>query len=179
MRKILLIVLLWVLPIMPASAADCKAGDVVACERKAEQGETWAMVKLADMYRFGDKVKQDKDKALEYYLQAAEKGNKVAQYSLGFMHSAGETVTKCDMTAHMYAQFAEVGGSTKADDLRRDLEKQMTPYQIATAKHMAADWFSENRNKLTDMTPEQISTIEKMAVEWKQIPLKKWYEFWK
>ena len=43
-------------------------------QKKAEQGDVVHQTNLGDMYRYGNGVKQDYSKAIEWYTKAAERG---------------------------------------------------------------------------------------------------------
>ena len=53
-----------------------------------------AIFELAEMYRTGDGVERDVDKALNYYEQAAEYGNVKAAYTLSEIYRGGHGVKK-------------------------------------------------------------------------------------
>lgn len=60
--------------------------------RLANQGEAAAQHNLGVMYYQGEGVRQDYQKALEWYTKAANQGFSGAQYNLGVMYSQGKGV---------------------------------------------------------------------------------------
>ena len=70
-----------------------KAGDYAAAkelwESLAAQGNTTAMINLANLFQQGIGVDEDDQQALQFIIQAAEKGDARAQYELGIEYEKG------------------------------------------------------------------------------------------
>ena len=88
--------------------------------------------------------------ALEKFKPLAEQGNANAQYSLGVMFGNGNGVPQNNVQAHMWFNIAGgdeekmvgmVGGMA-----RSNVEKQMTPDQIAEAQRLAREWMENHGN---------------------------------
>ena len=75
-------------------ATSSLAADFKTTSAAAEKGEATAQFALGQMYDFGDGIKQDFTKAVEWYLKAGEQGNADAQFSLGVAYAEGDGVTK-------------------------------------------------------------------------------------
>jgi len=79
-------------PGIPAGAA---AQDIEAFRKKlkaARQGDVDSQYEVAQMYRLGNGVVQDKAEAVWWYRKAADQGHAEAQSDLGVMYSTGEGV---------------------------------------------------------------------------------------
>ncbi|MDY0351880.1 MAG: tetratricopeptide repeat protein [Desulfobulbaceae bacterium] len=61
-------------------------------KQRAEQGEAEAQFKLGALYKNGEGVEQNYDKALEWYTKSAEQGYADAQVILGAMYYTGQGV---------------------------------------------------------------------------------------
>ncbi len=53
--------------------------------KSAEQGDAWAQYNLGLIYKNGEGVSQDYEKAIDWFTKSAEQGFAVAQYYLGLM----------------------------------------------------------------------------------------------
>lgn len=69
-------------------ADSCSFSDKVLCH-KSENSESDTQLKVGDSYYYGKGVKIDYQKAKEWYLKSAEKGNPVAQLKLGGIYYDG------------------------------------------------------------------------------------------
>ena len=58
------------------------------------------------MYYFGTGVEQSYEKAVEWYLKAAEQGLAMAQYNLGEMYALGDGVEQSNEKAREWLQKA-------------------------------------------------------------------------
>lgn len=75
-----------------------------------EEAEEESLCQLADRYYSGDGVPQNKEKAAELYQEAAENGDIVAQYTLGYMYDKGDGIEKNrDAAVIWYEKAAENG----------------------------------------------------------------------
>jgi TPR repeat protein len=119
----------------------------VAWWRKAaEQGHANAQNLVGVSYATGDGVPKDTIQALAWYTKSAEQGLADAQYNLGMKYWTGDGVPRDFVTAYMWfnlaaAQGSQGGkGSNGSQILRDDLEKEMTPAQIAEAQKLSREW---------------------------------------
>lgn len=84
----------------------------------AEEGDAEAQNELGDCYYFGEKIEEDIDQAVIWYMKAASQGNDDAQYSLGWCYENGEGVEKDDSSAFMwYSKSAEQGNPGAQNNL--------------------------------------------------------------
>lgn len=74
---------------LPVCDTDDNHFDFKQCSLLAENGNADAMFYIGYMYDEADGVKQDYDKALYWYLQAARLDNVDAQVNLGYMYGQG------------------------------------------------------------------------------------------
>ncbi len=74
-----------------------RAGDFAAARTKfltlAKDGDTRAMHNLAHMYRKGQSVKVDLNRAFKYFEYAAKQGFNLSQFQIARMYRRGQTVT--------------------------------------------------------------------------------------
>jgi uncharacterized protein len=107
--------------------------------RAAEQGITEAQFTLGALYAEGRGVLQDYKKAEKWYLNAAELGHATAQFELGFMYARGVGALQDNVLGHMWYNIAGANGNRFASDNRANIEKRMTPAQIAEAQKLARE----------------------------------------
>ena len=122
--------------------------------------------------------------ALAWYRKAAEQGNAVAQFSLGFMYNNGEGVPQDYVQAlSWYRKAAEQGNAGAQSELGVMYNNgQGVPQDYVQAhlwSNLAAAGFSaamvdmrneaaDNRDKImAKMTPAQIAEAQRLAREWK------------
>lgn len=113
-------------------------------QRAANSGYPEAMSILGSLYFDGSIVKQDYEKALLWFLRAAEKGDAIAQQKLASMYAGGLGVDKDLVEAYAWIDLA--GKSLILDhitNLKRKLEGLLTETQLAEARAISAQRFSE------------------------------------
>ena len=111
--------------------------------KAAEQGYAAAQLYLGVMYRRGEGVPQDDQEAVKWYKRAAEQGDVGAQSDLGLMYRGGQGVPQDYVLAHKWLNLAAAQGYEgyeKADELRDNLAKQITPSQIQEAQRLAREF---------------------------------------
>lgn len=91
-----------------------KAGDYdkarTIWEGLAAKGNTTALINLANMFQQGQGVGEDQKRALALVTQAAELGDKRAQYELGTAYESGAVLDRdIDKAAYWLKQSAENG----------------------------------------------------------------------
>ncbi|MEM1044684.1 MAG: tetratricopeptide repeat protein [Pseudomonadota bacterium] len=94
--------------------AAYKAGDYdkarTIWEGLAAKGNTTALINLANMFQQGQGVGEDQQRALALVTQAAELGDKRAQYELGTAYESGTVLERdIDKAAYWLKQSAENG----------------------------------------------------------------------
>jgi TPR repeat protein len=137
--------ILWLLTVLvlTLASAQCAEGsdiDVSELKARAEQGNATAQFYLGIRYAKGQGVPKDPAEAVKWCRKAAEQGYAMAQYILGAMYHYGEGVPKNSVTAYMWYNLAATNGLEKAVELRRSIEQEMTPAQIAEAQRLSAQF---------------------------------------
>ncbi|MHA1535964.1 MAG: hypothetical protein ACTSUD_00275 [Alphaproteobacteria bacterium] len=95
------------------------------------------MVGLAGLHGSGFGVAQNDAAAARWYAKAARRGHASAQLNLGDAYARGRGVKRDLIAAHMWLGLAAAGGKEWAARRRDNLEKTMTPTQIASARARA------------------------------------------
>jgi TPR repeat protein len=100
------------------------------------------------MYFAGPVEVQNSAEAVKWFRLAADQGDAVAQYFLGYMYADGRGVPKNYVNAYIWlnlsaAQGDRVGGDV-AVKLRDLVEQRMTPVQLTEAKKFAYEWKSKS-----------------------------------
>ena len=90
------------------------ASDISAALQLAEQGDAQAQFNLGLIYYKGEGVRQDKQKAVEWYRKAAEQGDARAQYNLGLMYDKGDGVRQDKQKAVEWLTKAAEQGHARA-----------------------------------------------------------------
>ena len=102
----------WNIKYATIKSDDEEYSDLVFDELKplAEQGSLRAQFYLAWCYKYGEGVKKDLEKAVEWLTKAAEKGYAPAQNGLGFCYEFGDGVEKdLNKAIEWYTKAAEQG----------------------------------------------------------------------
>ena len=120
-------------------AADCKVAvekKSKATANKAEDAES--CYRTAEDYYYGNNGKpEDEEKAVKWYLKAAEQGHAKAQYMLGECYFAGRGVDEDeDEATEWYLKAAEQGHAKAQFELGR-------LYYLADGYDEAAKWYLE------------------------------------
>ena len=120
-------------------AADCKVAvekKSKATANKAEDAES--CYRTAEDYYYGNNGKpEDEEKAVKWYLKAAEQGHAKAQYMIGECYFAGRGVDEDeDEAAEWYLKAAEQGHAKAQFELGRI-------YYLADGYDEAAQWYLE------------------------------------
>ena len=71
---------------------------------------------------------------------AAEQGDALAQYFLGFMYVGGRGVPEDDVLAYMWWNLAAAQGNEDAQEDKDRIEQQMTREQIAEGQRLSREW---------------------------------------
>ena len=101
--------------------------------KAADQGRARAQSTLGVRYANGEGVEKDYVEAVKWFRKAAEQGNAAAQGMLGFHYAKGEGVAKDFMEAYAWLNLASATNENAAK-YRDDLEKKMSPQQVADAQ---------------------------------------------
>ena len=108
--------------------------------KAAEQGHAEAQFTLGGMYYEGEGVTRDYGQAAAWFRKAAEQGDARAQFTLGGMYYEGKGVPQDDEASYgWYARVAAQDGRRHAALMRDELEKKLTPEQIARVQKMLSE----------------------------------------
>ena len=117
--------------------AAAQAGDFVTALEEwrplAEQGDSASQFNLAELYKNGLGVPQDRDQALIWYSLSAEQGNPLAMYQLG-VYFAGKSDYS---TASMWLTIAAGSGLEEAIYLEGRVDTVLTLEQQLVAANRA------------------------------------------
>jgi localization factor PodJL len=105
--------------------------------RSALNGEPRGMHNLALYYFEGTGGPQDLSSAARWFRKAAEAGVGDSQYNLGLLYQAGSGVPRDLAEAYKWFTIAAEGGDAAARASAIDLEKKLTPAQLAAADQAA------------------------------------------
>jgi uncharacterized protein len=120
----------------------------------AEQGNANAQTNLGAMYSKGEGVLQDYKEAVKWWRLSADQENALAQGKLGLMYQLGLGVPQDYALAHMWLNICGSNGNKLCLSLRNDeLEKKMSPQQIAKAQAMVRNWKTNNRISIAESPP--------------------------
>ncbi len=111
----------------------------------ADQGHADAQFALGFMYYQGKGLPQDYHKAVKWCRLAADQGLAEAQAFLGGMYYFGQGVPNDYVLAHMWANLAAAKGVNESVKMRDNLERLMTPQQIAEAQRLAREWKAKGK----------------------------------
>ena len=92
---------------------------------------------LGAMYENGHGVPQDDSEAVNWYRQAAYKGDEKAQFDLGRMYANGTWVPQDMVEAYAWFSIAADGGYVKAVKRRDDAGGELSPEQLSKAQKRA------------------------------------------
>ena len=88
--------------------------DIECIFERANSGDANAQFDLGLLYRHGDVVEQNHEKAVKWYSLSAEQGNVNAQINLGYMYTYGFGVEQSDFDAFYWYGKAANQGNTEA-----------------------------------------------------------------
>jgi TPR repeat protein len=106
--------------------------------KAAEQGVARAQYNLGMFHEYGYGVAQDYEEAVKWYRKAAEQGNARAENSLGSCYARGQGVARDLVEAYKWLSLAATQGDQTARQGLAEIERKMTPDQIAEAQRLPA-----------------------------------------
>ena len=101
--------------------------------------------------------------AQQEFTKLAAQNDSDAQYMLGYMYAVGKGVLQDYIEAHKWFNIAASRGNRDAVKARNEVERQMTPEQIALSQRKAREW-QPGLYKKPVLTADDI-TIRKPAAE--------------
>lgn len=105
--------------------------------KAAEQGHASAQYELGGMYHNGEGVSQNCAEAVKWWEKAAEQGDPNAQYKLGVMYYKGQGTPQNFVKAYPHLYVAATLNKKDARGLQSNIEKNMTPAQVAEGQRKA------------------------------------------
>jgi len=106
----------------------------------ADQGDPEAQFTLGTLYRNGDGVLQDDNKAIEWFQRAADQGHPLALRALGSAYWGGRGVEQNYSRAYFWYELALAMGDQESKSRLEGLSTQMTQRQVADARQQAEAW---------------------------------------
>lgn len=111
----------------------------------AQQGNAQAQTYIGYLYYTGEGVPRDYSAAAKWYRKAAEQGYASAQNNLGLHYYNGQGVSRDYVLAHMWINLSNSNSTYENDrkqstNLLNDLERKMTPKQLAEAQKLSCEW---------------------------------------
>lgn len=120
-------------------------------QRASQQGVAGAQLNLGMLYLSGKGVPADPAEAVQQFQMAANQGNGQAQYHLAECFATGAGVRADPSRAYQWLSIAKASLDVKdptsslAAEKLKDLERQLSPAEIARAKQAAADWLQSHQ----------------------------------
>ncbi len=117
--------------------------------KAAEQGNSMAQYNLGMMYAMGEGVHEDPLEARRWVEKAAQQGESRAFYNLGVLYKAEP---KDYIQAHKWLSLSATNNEKvgKAKSMKAELERAMTPTQIAEAERQAREWTPHESSVFVD-----------------------------
>jgi GAF domain-containing protein len=115
---------------------------------RAEKGDAEAQFMLGTLYRNGDGVRQDDQKAVEWFHRSADQGYPLALSALGSSYWAGRGVHQDYAQAYFFYELALAEGDQNSEPLLEGLATQLTREQIVAIRQQAEAWLhAHNQSK--------------------------------
>ena len=133
----------FILGLMYAKGDGVKQNDKEASkwyQLAANQGFAEAQFLLGLNYHDGQGVKQNFKEAADWFRLAAEQGIASSQFRLGLMYAKGAGIPQDSVKAHKWFSIAGSQGHQDANQLKSQLERQMTPSQIEKSQQLINQW---------------------------------------
>jgi S1-C subfamily serine protease len=123
--------------------------------KAAEQNFAGAQEALGSHYAGGLGVAKDEVEAAKWFRKAAEQGfSSYAQNNLGIRYETGNGVAKDYVEAYKWLNLASAQGSESAKEHLSNVEKKMTPEQIAEAQELSHEFRPRKEGSNNSTSPE-------------------------
>lgn len=126
--------------VQAASPSKAQSLNPEETRKLAEQGDSEAQFMLGTLYRNGDGVLQDDNKAIEWFQRAADQGHPLALRALGSAYWGGRGVEQNYSRAYFWYELALAMGDQESKSKLEGLATQMTQRQVADARQQAEAW---------------------------------------
>lgn len=97
---------------------------------------------MGALEKYGWQVDATDGHTVQWYFQAARRGQVDAQRKLGLICANGTGVPRDDVQAYSWLNLAAAAGDPHAGSLRDDLSRRMTREQITEAQRISSEWHS-------------------------------------
>ncbi|MEB3295562.1 MAG: DUF2610 domain-containing protein [Synechococcales bacterium] len=136
-------------------------------EIAAENGNTAALVKLGDAYRFGEHISKDLEKSEKYYQRALANGQREAATQLGFLYDQKATNAKKtgNQSAFEAAQTKKTVYYQQAADQGSPEGMRMLAYLYRYGDHFKADpqmaiqWYKKSVEAGSSTAAEELASL--------------------
>ena len=98
---------------------------------EAKSGNAQAQMALAELFRQGLGVAQDRQLAAYWYERAARGGEAIAMFMIGRWYLSGVGVTADKVRAYAWLTLAERAGITKASGFLRSMKYQLDDHELS------------------------------------------------
>jgi TPR repeat protein len=131
-----------------------EAEAVTLYRKAAEQNFAPAQFKLGFCFENGQGVAKDYVEAVNWYRKSAEQNDATAQCNLGLCYADGKGVPKDYVEAYKWYNLALAQGQEVARQNLSNLERFMTPDQIAEAQKLAREFKPQKAKESGLLLPE-------------------------
>lgn len=139
-----------------------KKTELEVCIERANKGDMNSILRLGDMYYFGNGNEKDHIKAAYWYRTAAEKGDANAQFNLAAMYQSGDGVPQNEETAKEWYQKAAENGHEEAKKALRNLQNDEEDF-LLPAEDEVGLFESEEENSVKVKTDEDLMIQYELA----------------
>jgi TPR repeat protein len=132
----------------------------------ADQGNGYGKMKLAELYDKGLGVPKDPAQAVANYRAEAEHGGPIAQYEIGLAYRDGlGGLARDPIEAHKWFNIAAAlaGQDERFAAARGEIEKTMTPLEVAEARRRAHDWVDAHFSSV--QPSPQLDQVKQMLLD--------------
>ena len=159
----------------PEASVQVNQTDLEQLQTFAAHGDAEAQVILAQLYRTGQDIGQNKAEAAKWYKKAAEKGHAMAQFNLGVMYSQGDGIeqNKAEATK-WYKKAAEQGLARAQFNLAIMYDEDDG---IEQNKAEAAKWYKKAAEQGLSRAQFNLGVMYSQGdgIEQSKIEAEKWY----
>lgn len=130
----------WDEPGWDAYSIEDYAGAMAAWTTFEEQTDASTLIRIGWMYRYGEGLEADYQKAAFYFSKAAKAGHAWSQFNLADLYrDGGGNFTQDTEKAYMWYLLAQKGGYERTNRRLEDISREMTADQIARATKAAKE----------------------------------------
>jgi TPR repeat protein len=108
-------------------------------DKSAKTGNARAEFNLGVMYYRGEGMKQDYSQALQLFTMAGLQNFGEAQFNIGVMYAKAEGVKQDIGKAYSWFSLALDNGNPRAEEVMKNIERELSPDQLKVVKKMADD----------------------------------------